>query len=140
MAPSPTAPIVFYDGLCGFCDASVQWILRRDRDQQFLFAPLQGDTAAALLARHPELPKGIDSIIVLERDGGEEHVYLRSTAFFRILARLPRPWRGLAALRVLPRFLTDLGYRFMAWIRYRIWGRRESCRVPSPAERARFLP
>ncbi|MFN7143631.1 MAG: thiol-disulfide oxidoreductase DCC family protein, partial [Myxococcota bacterium] len=63
--PTTTGPIVLYDGLCGFCDASVQWLLKRDKDAKFRFAALQGETAAQILARHPELPKGLDSIVLV---------------------------------------------------------------------------
>ncbi|MES2641522.1 MAG: DCC1-like thiol-disulfide oxidoreductase family protein [Myxococcota bacterium] len=138
--PALTGPIVLYDGLCGFCDASVQWILRTDTSARYRFAALQGDTAAAILARHPEIPQGLDSILLVEPDGTGERVSWHSAAIFRLCAGLPGPWRALAWLGFLPRFLTDLGYRAFARIRYLVWGRRESCRIPSPGERARFLP
>lgn len=134
-------PLVLYDGLCGFCDATVSWLLRHDPEGRFRFAPLQGETAAALLARHPEVPADLDSIILVEAGpDGAERLSWHSTAAFRIGARLDQPWRALSWLRVLPRFLTDLGYRAFARIRYYIWGRREACRIPTPAERTRFLP
>ncbi len=133
-------PIVLYDGLCGFCDASVQWILRSDRAARFRFAALQGETAAAVLARHPELPVSLDSLLLVEEDEGEERVFWRSAAVLRICAGLPGFWRALTWFGVLPRPLTDLGYRALARVRYRVWGRRQSCRIPSEAERARFLP
>ncbi len=140
-APAPsTGPIVLYDGLCGFCDASVQWVLKADKAALFRFAALQGETAAQILARHPEVPKDLDSIVLVEVEGGQERLSWHSTAIFRLCARLPGVWRALSWLRILPRFLTDLGYRLFAKIRYYVWGRRESCRIPSPGERARFLP
>jgi predicted DCC family thiol-disulfide oxidoreductase YuxK len=138
-ALQPTGPIVLYDGLCGFCDASVQWTLQHDPDAVFRFAPLQGEVAQAILARHPEIPPGLDSILLVEPTPDGERVSWRSRAVFRVLARLPGAWRHLAALGTLPAFLTDLGYRFVARVRYLIWGRRDSCRIPTPAERARFL-
>lgn len=129
------AMLVLYDGVCGFCDASVQWLLRHDTEGRLTYAPLQGETAAGIRAAHPELPRDLDSIVLI--DG--TRAYWRSEAIFRILQAIPR-WRFLAGLRVLPRPLTDLGYRFVAAVRLRIWGRLDACRVPSPAERARFLP
>jgi predicted DCC family thiol-disulfide oxidoreductase YuxK len=131
-----SAPLVLYDGLCGFCDASVQWVLQHDRDGVFRFAPLQGETAATMRARFPQIPSDVDTIVLVDDDGA----WLRSAAVFRICARLPGAWRGLSWLGVLPGFLTDLGYRFVARIRYRIWGRRDSCRIPTAETRARFLP
>ena len=131
-----SAPLVLYDGLCGFCDASVQWLLDHDRGV-FRFAPLQGETGAAILARHPDLPDGIDSIVLIDENDG---IRWHSAAVFGICAHLPRPWSAAAWFGVLPRPLTDLAYRVFARFRYRVWGRREACRVPTPGERARFLP
>lgn len=127
--------LVLYDGVCGFCDASVQWLLRHDTEGRFQYAALQGETAAGVRAAHPELPQDLDSIVVV--DG--TRTYWRSEAVFRILRELPR-WRVLAWFAVLPRPLTDLGYRLVASVRLKIWGRLDQCRVPTPGERARFLP
>lgn len=140
---SPSAPtvlpehLVLYDGLCGFCDVSVQWALTHDPAGKLRFAPLQGETAAAILAAHPEIPANLDSMIYVHN--GAEVVW-HSRAIFSIAAELNGAWRALAWFGVLPRFLTDLGYRIFARYRYLVWGRRESCRIPTPAERARFLP
>lgn len=140
MPPRLPRHLVLYDGLCGFCDASVQWLLAHDPDGRLAFAALEGETARAILARHPEVPEGLDSLILVESDGAHEQIHWRSTAVFRLCRQLPGVWRVFSWFGVLPTFLTDLGYRFIARIRYSIWGRRESCRVPTPAERARFLP
>ncbi len=139
-APAPSGPLVLYDGLCGFCDASVQWTLRHDPDAVFRFAPLQGPTAQEILRRHPEVPAGIDSILLVEQRDGRETITWYSQAIFGICGELPGPWRFLAVLRILPRVLSDLGYRLFARLRYLVWGRRDTCRIPTPAERARFLP
>jgi predicted DCC family thiol-disulfide oxidoreductase YuxK len=128
--------VVLYDGECGFCDASVQWVLARDRRGTFRFAPLQGSTAAGIRAAHPELPADLDSIIVM--DG--ERLFWRSAAIFRICAQLGGAWGVVAWLRVLPAAVTDLGYRLFAAHRHRVFGRLDACRVPSPAQRALFLP
>lgn len=140
-APDPhQGPLVLYDGLCGFCDVTVQWLLAHDTRGALRFAPLQGPTAAAVLARHT-LPDGLDSIVLVEQTGAAgERVSWYAGAIFRICGYLPAPWRAAAMLRVLPRGIADLGYRGFAAIRFRIWGRRDACRVPTPAERARFLP
>lgn len=138
--PLPASPVVFYDGHCGVCDASVQWLLTHDRAGTFRFAPLQGDTAAALRERHPEMPAELDSVLLVEPSDAGERVSWHSTAVFRILARLPWPWRALAWLGALPRPLTDLGYRLFARVRLAVGGKRDACRIPTPAERARFLP
>jgi predicted DCC family thiol-disulfide oxidoreductase YuxK len=140
MCGRSTAPrLVLYDGVCGFCDASVRWLLARDERGRFRFSPLQGAAAAALRERHPEIGDSLDSIAYVDASDGSERVHLRSEAVFRILAELDRPWRWVAMLRWLPRPLTDLGYRIFARLRYRVFGRLDECRVPTPAERQRFL-
>ncbi len=140
MTASTAKPLVLYDGRCGFCDVSVQWLLAHDPSGQFQFSALEGETAAAILQRHP-LPPGLDSIVLVEVDSdGHEQISVHSTAIFLICRRLNGPWRALAGFGVLPRPLTDLGYRLFARYRYWVWGRLDTCRVPQPNERSRFLP
>ena len=129
--------LVLYDGTCGLCDRSVRWILDHDRDGVFTFAPLQGETAAALRATHPEIPEQLSTLVLVEPEGDGERVLFRSAAVLRILGVVGSPWRHLG---ILPRPLLDLGYRMVAAIRYRVFGKRDACRVPSPEERARFRP
>ena len=148
MSPSPPAPpevaelpdaLVLYDGVCGFCDSSVQRLLDLDKTGVFHFATLQGTTAAAVRARHPDLPYDIDTVIFVERCDSEERVSVRSAAVLRITARLGGAWRFLGVGWVLPAFLRDAAYRAFAAVRYRLFGTLESCRIPAPEERARFL-
>jgi predicted DCC family thiol-disulfide oxidoreductase YuxK len=128
--------LVLYDGHCGFCDASVQWLLDHDPEGRLRFAPLQGETAAAVRARGA-WPEGLDSIVFVE---GGERMSWRSTAAVRIASALPWPWRVLAAAWLVPWPLRDIGYRLVAAVRFRIWGRLDACRLPAPDEAARFLP
>ena len=106
--------ILLFDGTCGFCDGAVRWLLERDPVGRLHFAPLQGELAAALRARHPEIPNDLDTAVLVERFEGEERVYLRSQAVLRALALLESPWRRAAWLRFLPRFLTDACYLLFA--------------------------
>ena len=126
-------PIIFFDGLCGMCNAFVDRLLKADRKQLFLFAPLQGSTARDLLP-----PMTTDahrwSLIYLDEFG----VHDQSDAFLRICKRLSGVWRLLSWLRLVPRFIRNPVYRVIARNRFR-FGKSESCRVPTPAERARFL-
>ena len=139
---APAAPpqdprhIVLYDGVCGLCDHAVQFLLRVDRRKVFMFAPLQGETTAALRGRHPEISEKIDTVVYVE-DG---RVHQRSRAFVRLARQLPYPWRALSWLWIVPRPLADLVYRLVARIRYRVFGKFDTCRIPAPGERARFLP
>ena len=131
--------LVLYDGTCGFCDRMVRWLLDRDTDGCFLYAPLQGDAARALRARHPEIPEELDTVVYVYAGPDGERVFLRSVAVFRIFEVLGGGWRRIAWLRVLPRALTDFGYLCFAKIRYAVFGRRDECRIPTGAERERFL-
>ena len=129
--------IVLFDGVCNLCNGTVQFIIDRDPGGSFRFASLQGEAGARVLREHGrEPPKGDpDSIILVE--GGR--IYDHSDAALRIARALGLPW-SLAVLGfALPRFVRDALYRLIARNRYRWFGREESCRVPTPALRARFL-
>lgn len=130
--------ILLFDGECLLCDGLVQWLIRHDPHQQLRFAPLQSDTAAALLRRH-QLPEGfLESVVAIDQD----RAWLRSDAVLRCLRALGGGWRGLAFLGgLLPRFPREAAYRFIARHRYQWFGRHEgaACPLPSPAERARLL-
>ena len=93
---------------------------------------------AAQLPRgwHREIPANIDTVILVDGD----RVHLRSKAFLYLARHLGSPWRWAYAFRWFPGFLMNIGYRFVAAIRYRIWGRADACELPSPEQRARFLP
>jgi predicted DCC family thiol-disulfide oxidoreductase YuxK len=130
------APIVLYDGTCGLCSKSVRFILRHERDHELMFAPLQGETAADLRAKFPRIPHTLESVVLV--DG--ERAHLRSKAFLHVARHLRAPWRWGYAVRWIPGFLLDLGYRLIARVRYRIWGRVDQCDLPAPEQRARFLP
>jgi predicted DCC family thiol-disulfide oxidoreductase YuxK len=138
--------VVLFDGVCNFCDASVNFIIRRDRAGYFKFAPLQSDdgrrlaneygfeSAAAKDTNTSDLIP-IDSVILVE--GGQ--AYTHSTAALRILKRLGAPWSWFYALIIVPRPLRDRLYKLFARYRYRIFGRKDECMLPSPEVRARFL-
>jgi predicted DCC family thiol-disulfide oxidoreductase YuxK len=134
------ARVVLYDGVCGFCNGSVRWLIERDPEARLRYAPLQGETAAALRARHPEIPTELDTIVFVEARPGGERIWLRSSAVFRVMRELGGPWRWIGRLRWLaPVALWDVAYRAFARRRYRWFGRLEACPIPSPAVRARFL-
>ena len=152
-APSPAAAtglpaglparIVFFDGICGFCDGAVRWLIEHDPQARLHFAPLQGETAARVQARFPErFPTDVDTLVYLRpsRRNGEPELLLRSAALFELLDEVGGAWHWLVALRVLPRALTDLAYRAFAACRYRLFGRIDACSIPSAGDRARLLP
>ena len=134
------SPVLLYDGLCGFCDGTVQFILKHDRRGTLKFATLQGDFAREVIRRHPELD-GVDSLVLVERDAvsGRENVYVRSDGALRVARYLGGAWNLTRAVVVVPRFLRDSAYDGFARIRYRVFGRYNSCPIPSPEQRARFI-
>ena len=130
------APVLLYDGSCGLCHRSVRFILRHERDHDLQFAPLQGETAEKLREHFAGIPRELSSVVLV----ADDRVRLRSKAFLYTARHLRAPWRWAYAVRWLPAFLLDLGYRAIAAIRYRVWGRADTCDLPSPEHRARFLP
>lgn len=134
---SEHAGIVLFDGHCVFCDGLVRWMIARDPGARLRFAPLAGETAAALRERHAEIPVDDDTVVYV--DAGET-VFLRSDAALSVLALLETPLRHVAApLGWLPRWLRDPPYRLFARVRYRVFGRFDSCPIPAPDVARRFL-
>lgn len=135
VAKLPTRPIVFFDGVCGLCDRTVNRLLKCDKKEVLLFAPLQGETARQVLPAADIQELG--SMIFWHQD----RAYRQSAAVVRILWTLGGGYRVLAALLwLIPLPLRDWGYRRVAANRYRWFGKHDACRMPTPAERARFLP
>jgi predicted DCC family thiol-disulfide oxidoreductase YuxK len=135
----PDGPVLLYDGVCGFCDGAVQFILRHDRRGTLRFATLQGDFARGVIDRHPELD-GVDSLVLVERDAsGVEQVHVRSNGALRVAGYLGGAWHLARVTAIVPRFIRDAVYDGFARIRYRVFGRHDSCPIPSPEQRARFV-
>jgi len=129
-------PIVFFDGVCSLCNATIDFLIRHDPDAKLRFASLQGATAASRLP--VEVRGELKTLVLLTEAGGR---YVRSAAVVRILWSLGG-WLGLAGtlLWLIPLPLRDLGYRLVAGNRYRLFGRRETCRLPTESDAARLLP
>ena len=136
----PDGPVLLYDGLCGFCDGTVQFILEHDRRGTLRFATLQGEYARGVIARHPEL-QGVDSLVLVEPadDSTSERVSVRSAGALRLARYLGGAWHIARAVAIVPRFVRDWAYDGFARIRYRVFGRYDSCPIPSPEQRARFI-
>lgn len=134
------ARLILYDNQCGFCDTSVQFVLDRDTERQFCFAALQGETASRLRAAEAAaLPEDIDTLVYVDNTGTQPRILIRSRAIFAILGALYGSSRVLRLLEALPQGLSDLLYTCFAAMRYRLFGKLDSCRVPTPEERDRFL-
>ena len=136
--PQPTrdgSPIIFFDGVCAMCNTFVNLALRIDRRKIFLFAPLQGSTARELLPPLSDDPREWSMIYLDERG-----IHDQLDASLEVYRRLGGPWFFLSLLRYIPHFIRDPLYRILARNRYRWFGRKEQCRIPTEAERQRFLP
>jgi predicted DCC family thiol-disulfide oxidoreductase YuxK len=139
--------VVLFDGVCNFCDASVNFVIEHDREGYFKFAPLQSETGRELAAKHGLESGGtkadsqadglipIDSVILIENGRAFTH----STAALRIAKRLGGIWSWAYALIVVPKPIRDFLYRLLARYRYSFFGRKDQCTLPTPEIRARFL-
>lgn len=132
--------ILFYDGVCGLCNRLLRFVMRRDRRGVIRFAALQSAFAVETLARHGKDAGRLDTVYVLDDEGGRETVLWEARAILRVLRELGGGWRVFAAIvGVLPTVVLNLGYRVVARLRYRLFGKYDACPLPSPEERARFV-
>ncbi|MFM2163401.1 MAG: hypothetical protein RLZZ383_2913 [Pseudomonadota bacterium] len=133
-------PLILFDGVCAVCDAGMTFLLDV-APGAFHYAPLQGETAAAVRERHREAwPDHLDSIVWVAQADGVETVRFHSDAIVAIACCLPWPWRMAAWIRWFPRPLRDAAYKAFAAIRYRVFGTLDTCRIPTEADAASFLP
>jgi len=128
-------PIILFDGVCNFCNASVNFIMQRDPKGIFHFAPLQSLTGQNLMKKLGLSTDDLDTMVLID---GDKH-YTRSSAGLRIAARLNGLWPIFAAFLIVPKFLRDWIYKIIAKNRYRWWGKRETCMVPEPGMKERFI-
>lgn len=128
-------PIVVFDGVCKFCSATVQFILKNDVRGRIRFTPFQSRLGRSLMEQHGLDPDDVGSILFVKGDRG----FMRSDAALEIAGDLRWRWRWLRVFRIVPRFLRDLVYDVIAKNRYRWFGQHDSCFVPAKEIRARFL-
>jgi len=127
--------IVLFDGVCNLCNGWVQLIIRNDKKDVFRFAPLQSDAAAGILseAKYSSVPA--ESVILIE--GG--NYYFRSSAALRIFSHLNGMWKLMIVFYIVPVFIRDAVYDFIARNRYRWFGKRNTCMVPDEKQKSKFI-
>ena len=125
--------IVIFDGECNLCSSSVEFIIKRDKKGYFKFTSLQSPQAKNLLDGNTNISP--DSVILVENG----QTYIRSRAALKISAKLTWPWKIVSCLRILPSFLIDPVYKLIAKNRYKVWGKRDQCMIPSPEIQDRFI-
>ena len=138
---SVTHPVLLYDGVCALCNWWVRFVLKRDRQDIFRFASLQSQLAAQVLLRHGVSAQTLDTVyLVLHFEQASERLLARSDAAIEVLRQLGLIGKGAAtAFSLLPRAMRDALYNVMARNRYRRFGKYDSCPLPDPKFRSRFL-
>jgi predicted DCC family thiol-disulfide oxidoreductase YuxK len=129
-----THPLILFDGLCGLCNRTVNFVIDRDPNAHFHFAPLQSPLAARLLSQHPNAYADLSSVVLID-DG---KIYLRSCAALRILRQLSGPVSFLCWAIILPQPLRDWAYDWIARNRYKWFGKLDACRLPHADMAGRF--
>lgn len=127
--------IILFDGVCNLCNSSIDFILKRDKNDRFLVGALQEEAGKVLLEKFNVQTDYLDSLVLVEN----EKIYLRSTAALKIAKHLSGLWPLLSVLIVIPSFLRDPIYDWVGKNRYRWFGKKNTCRLPNSEEKAKFL-
>jgi predicted DCC family thiol-disulfide oxidoreductase YuxK len=128
-------PIILFDGVCNLCNSIVQFVIKKDKKKQFLFASLQGKTGQEVLKKFNLPVNDFNSFIILEAD----KIYTRSTGALRMLKKLGGGWKLFYGFIILPRFIRDAVYNWIARNRYKWYGKRDECMIPTPELKERFF-
>ena len=133
-------PILLFDGVCGLCDRLTQFLLKRDTHDRLLFASLQSEFAAAILNRHGKDTRDLDTVyVVKDFEQSTEVLLARSDAILFVLKQIGGVWSLTAVAHVLPKWLRDRAYNLVARNRYKVFGKHETCMLPEPKHRGKFL-
>ncbi len=135
MATEYNQPIILFDGVCNLCNGAVQLVIKHDREERFLFASLQSAFGQKILHEQQLSVQVFNSFILLENG----KVYQKSTAALRVAKYLSGGWGWLYGLIVFPKFFRDWVYNFIARYRYKWFGKKETCWLPSAGLKKRFL-
>jgi predicted DCC family thiol-disulfide oxidoreductase YuxK len=127
-------PLILFDGVCNLCNGAVDFILRHDRKRRFRFVALQSEAGEKAI-KNLGIPSETDSVILYR----EKQLFIESDAAIEIARLLPIPWKWAVILKIIPKKLRDRIYRRVAKNRYRWFGKKQACRLPSPQEK-QFFP
>ncbi len=129
-------PVILFDGVCNFCNYWVNFAIKHDKKKGLQFTSLQGETASQLLPAYDLHPSALSSVIFIEKG----KVYTQSSAALRICKYLDGGWKLFYGLMIIPKFIRDFFYNIIARNRYKWFGKKESCMIPAPGLKERFLP
>lgn len=128
-------PIILFDGVCNFCNSAVNFVIKRDPQSKLKFATLQSEKAHEVLSAHQLSSSDLSSFVLIEDD----KIYTRSTAALRVCRELSGFWPMMYGFMIVPRFIRDGVYNWIARHRYQWFGKRETCMIPTNDIRSRFL-
>ena len=128
-------PIVLFDGVCNLCNSAVQFIIRHDKKNIFMFTSLQSDTGQKLLAQYDLPLNELNSFILIENN----KAYTRSSGALRVIKKLKGLWPLLYGFIIVPKFIRDGVYNWVGRNRYKWFGKQDACMIPTPGLKARFL-
>ncbi|MEM6628864.1 MAG: thiol-disulfide oxidoreductase DCC family protein [Bacteroidota bacterium] len=133
--PSSNGPVMIFDGVCNICNSSVDFIMRNEEAPNIKFTSFQGEAGRKILNQFGKDPNQVDTIYFLE----EGVLYDKSTAVLHIAQYLKGPWHWVYYFRGIPKGIRDWVYDKFAQNRYQLFGKKDSCRIPTPDEQARFV-
>ena len=128
-------PVILFDGVCNFCNSSVNFVLKQDKKGIFRFAPFQSEAGQKLLQQYKLSTEEFNSFVLVD----EGKVYKKSSASLRVMNKLPWYWKEVQLFRIIPTIFRDAIYDFVAKNRYKWFGKKDQCMVPTPEIRSRFL-
>jgi predicted DCC family thiol-disulfide oxidoreductase YuxK len=128
-------PIILFDGVCNFCDGAINFVLKQDRKGVFRFAPLQSEAGQKILHQYKLPVKDFESFVLI--DNGK--VFKKSAASLKVMNKLPWYWKTFQIFWIMPGFIRNAIYDFIAKNRYKWFGKKNSCMIPTPEVRNRFL-
>lgn len=131
---TPKHPLVLFDGVCNLCNSSVNFIIKRDKKAVFRFVPSQSEMGKRLIDKH-FTDFDLQTVVLID----DARAYTKSDAFLRIMNQLGGFWKTFLLLKIIPRPIRDFFYDLIARNRYRIFGKKDSCMIPSPEVKNRFI-